>query len=90
MKEREYINLTAMSTIRASIAVLRQLVPENIKDSIDPKEYHSVMNKLYEWQERIKNKVHLEEETKKGWNMIQVLEQDENGRATKAIYKYVE
>lgn len=53
MTDQEYINIKALGTITAAINTLKDLCPENLKDTIKEGESKKVLGTLYDWQERL-------------------------------------
>jgi len=53
MTEQEYINTKALGTITSAINTLRDLVPENLKDTINEGELKKVYGTLHDWQDRL-------------------------------------
>ena len=53
MTDQEYINIKALGTITAAINTLKDLCPENLKDTIKEGENKKVLGTLYNWQERL-------------------------------------
>jgi len=62
MKEQEYIDTKALGTITSAINTLKDLVPENLKDTIRDGEYKKALGTLCDWQERLFEKIEIEEE----------------------------
>lgn len=53
MTEQEYINTKALGTITAAINTLKDLCPENLKDTIKDGESKKVFGTLNDWQDRL-------------------------------------
>ena len=61
MTEKDYINTKALGTITAAINTLRDLVPAILTSVMNEKSYGTVMATLYSWQERLFDKIELDD-----------------------------
>jgi hypothetical protein len=64
MKEQDFINVEALGTIKAAIAVLKDLVPEMLPEIIKEGEAKKAIGTLYEWQHRLFSTINTEETIK--------------------------
>lgn len=59
MTEKEYINTSDLARIRAIMATIRNIIPEN-SDIVKRKDYNTVCHHLYKWEQELSKKVNVQ------------------------------